>query len=433
MLIKVNRFEILYNKCNKDLILLIVFEDVIKIVDKIILKIDLEKDPVDENNINKENLSQVKSDYCNESVNTLNKIKNQTLQNGDLSLTHVEKININKNNSKKKKKSSDKNEKSTILNTGLLKFYFSLRNPKIHLENEISGSHIILVSEEECSVELSDICLDTAKKDFILNINLKKINLLSQKTDKNTYKILESPEIYFKIQNTLESKLDKIESYNEISINVAKIRGFFLKKDFEDFNKILEIVLLDRTESYAIEKKKNGDKIDVLRGNKKLSDIKAIIERKTSSWESQMDNNTKIKKKLKFNVSEVDLALKKVKKYLKNNTIFLIFFKFIKEDETKLQLIITQFYGEHIIWDRIDKKSRSKVYLGDVKLISNIDDKNQNRYLLRKLETRRNLATNLQEIHSIPIMNLQPLISLDKSDKYILLEKEDLDVGKIKF
>jgi len=243
-----------------------------------------------------------------------------------------------------------------------------LRNPKIHLENEISGSHIILVSEEECSVELSDICLDTAKKDFILNINLKKINLLSQKTDKNTYKILESPEIYFKIQNTLESKLDKIESYNEISINVAKIRGFFLKKDFEEFN-----------------------------------------------------------------VSEVDLALKKVKKYLKNNTIFLIFFKFIKEDETKLQLIITQFYGEHIIWDRIDKKSRSKVYLGDVKLISNIDDKNQNRYLLRKLETRRNLATNLQEIHSIPIMNLQPLISLDKSDKYILLEKEDLDVGKIKF
>ena len=93
-------------------------------------------------------------------------------------------------------------------------------------------------------------------------------------------------------------------------------------------------------------------------------------------------------------------------------------------------MIITQFYGEQVIWDRKDRKSRSKVFLGDVKLISNLDDKFQNRNLLGKLETGR-YANNLNfpEIFSIPVMNLQPLISLEKQDKYIILEKEDLNLG----
>jgi hypothetical protein len=321
MLIKVNRFEILYNKYNKDLIQLIIFEDVLKIVDKIILKIDLEKETEDE----EDETIEAKSDL---SIKNDKNSNNKLMQNSTLNKIYSSNLNKIDNNNEgesflvrkktsKSKKAKKQNQPQTTLNTGLLKFYFSLRNPKIRIENEIRGSHIILVSEEECSVELSDICLDSAKKDFILNINLKKMNLLSYtKSDKHTNKIVESPEINFSILNRLESKFDKIESSNEISINVAKIRGFFQAKDFQDFYNILEILLYDRTESYAVEKKKIGDKIDVLKGKKKLSEIKALIERKTAGGENHFENNNaKILKKIKFNLNEVDLALKQVKFY----------------------------------------------------------------------------------------------------------------------
>lgn len=322
MLIKVNRFEILYNKYNKDLIQLIIFEDVLKIVDKIILKIDLEKESEDEANETLEAKSELQQQGKNEKSNnsTLNLNKQISAQDGTFNsqeINEAEGFPMRKKTSKSKK-AKKKPQPQTILNTGLLKFYFSLRNPKIRIENEIRGSHIILVSEEECSVELSDICLDSAKKDFILNINLKKMNLLSYtKSDKQSNKIVESPEINFSILNRLESKFDKIESSNEISINVAKIRGFFQAKDFQDFYNILEILLYDRTESYAVEKKKIGDKIDVLKGKKKLSEIKALIERKTAGGENQFENNNaKILKKIKFNINDVDLALKQVNNFL---------------------------------------------------------------------------------------------------------------------
>jgi len=68
--------------------------------------------------------------------------------------------------------------------------------------------------------------------------------------------------------------------------------------------------------------------------------------------------------------------------------------------------------------------------LGDVKLISNLDDKYQNRYLLRKLDKGRNLNNPIfPENLQVPVMNLEPLISLEKQDKYIILEKEDLNLG----
>ncbi len=113
----------------------------------------------------------------------------------------------------------------------------------------------------------------------------------------------------------LESKFDKIENSNEISINVAKIRGFFHAKDFQDFYNIMEIMFYDRSESYAVEKKKIGDKIDVLKGRNKFGEIKELIERKTGEYENQFEhNNAKILKKIKFNVNEVDLGLKQVNK-----------------------------------------------------------------------------------------------------------------------
>jgi len=72
--------------------------------------------------------------------------------------------------------------------------------------------------------------------------------------------------------------------------------------------------------------------------------------------------------------------------------------------------------------------------LGDVKLISNLDDKYENRYLLRKLETgRKGNNNNFPEMFSISVMNLQPLISLEKQDRYIILEKEDLNLGNKDF
>jgi len=321
MLIKVNRFEILYNKYNKDLIQLIIFEDVLKIVDKLILKVDLEEETdedISDSNVIRSN--NIKS----ENHKNLNNNKNLNLMNK--ADTYVSKIddnhyvlenNLQNNASIRRKtlknKKNLKKEKQITYNTGSLKFFFSLRNPKIRIENEIKGSHIILISEEECSVELSDICLDSAKKDFFLNINLEKMNLLSYTmSEKKANKILESPQINFNILNKLESKLEKIDSSNEISINVAKIRGFFQAKDFQDFYNILEILLYDRTESYATEKKKLDDKIDVLKGKKKLSEIKALIEKKTSGIESQFENSAKLLKKIKFNVNEVDLALKQV-------------------------------------------------------------------------------------------------------------------------
>lgn len=296
MLIKVNRFEILYNKYNKDLIQLIAFEDVLKIVDKIILKIDIEKEndsiEFDENKLN-----------LNDKPNKSILIKKASICQND------EAMQIKKRKKKKVKENNIANK--NFLNTGLVKFYFSLKNPKIRIENEMKGSHIILVSEEECSVELSDICLDSAKKDFILNINLKKMNLLSfTKSDKNTNKIVESPEINFYIKNTLESKIDKIETFNQVSINVAKIRGFFQAKDFQDFYNILEILIYDRTESFAVEKKKLDDKNSILKSGKKITEIKSLIERK-AAYEPVIQDD-KILKRIDFNVNEVDLALKEV-------------------------------------------------------------------------------------------------------------------------
>ena len=104
-----------------------------------------------------------------------------------------------------------------------------------------------------------------------------------------------------------------------------------------------------------------------------------------------------------------------------------------ENDQNKIQLIITQFQGSQIIYSREDRLSDAKIFLGDVKLISSLDeDINDTKYLFSKMENKNFHGKKVDKIGNlvdVPIYNLQPLISLEKLDKYVILKGLDLNLG----
>ena len=212
--ITVNDMKITWNKFNKDVIERLVFDDVLMIVDKLILKLDVP---------NKEEV-----------------------------------------------------EKISILDFGKFNFVFELNDPQICIQNEIQNSKLLLTTRKNCKVIISKFCMNESKKDFKMDIIVKMMTLYiapnfmdSQRiywigdSEENIYyleenlfnKMLETPEIIFMISQTLvTTDLQKIDCQTFLTINVDTIRADFENTYFTHFLNITEVFIFDRGYSYAEEK-----------------------------------------------------------------------------------------------------------------------------------------------------------------------------------
>ena len=285
--IQVENLKITWNKFNKDVVQLLIFEDVLLIVDKIILKADL------------------------------------------------------------KKKGKEK-EKITFLDLGRFNFNFKIYNPQIAIQNEIKKSTMLLMNKEPCQVIISKLCVDETSKDFNLEVINDKLCLYSfhnytqnpniiywiGDSEENNFfleeslfkKILETPIIRFNISQKVKSREnDEFDVSTYVNISVEKIYSEFEGPLFNDFLNIIEVFIFDRGYSLAEEKSNQDFKKNDM-AVYKISELENLIK---SNYKSKTRNMTQ--KVIKFYLNQVELILAKVGKPL-------------------YQLLIKNFEGDHLIF-----------------------------------------------------------------------------------
>jgi hypothetical protein len=285
--IKVKDIKITWNKFNMDIMGILIFKDVLLIVDKIILK--------------------------------LNKGNN----NPDL---------------------------NSVLDLGKFNFFFELDSPQICIENELKNSKVLLTTREICSVKISKICVNENFKDFKLEISINQMtlyispNLVESKyiywigdSNENKYYLdesnfntmLETPIISFYILENIKRKegTNEFDTYTNTSIHVDRIQGFFEKDYFKHFMNIIEVFIFDRGYSYAEEKINIDSRVKDMEifSNKQIKD-------KIKATTTQFVINKKRKlKEITFQLNVVTLTLS-------------------KEDKDIIKMLMKKFEGEHIIY-----------------------------------------------------------------------------------
>lgn len=224
--------KITWNKFNMDVVEKLVFDDILLIVDKLILKID--------------------------------------------------------------GKNIQQEEKISILDFGKFNFIFELNDPQICIQNELKNSKLLLTTKKNCKVTISKFCMNEAKKDFKMDVMVNMMTLYiapnfmdSQMiywigdSEENQYyleenlfnKMLETPEINFMINQTFTTNdLNKIDSQTYLTIKVDTIKGDFENTYFTHFLNITDIFIFDRGYSYAEEKNNIDSRLmDMI--NTKLDEI----------------------------------------------------------------------------------------------------------------------------------------------------------------
>jgi hypothetical protein len=323
--IKIKDIKITWNKINMDIMGILIFKDVLLIVDKIILK--------------------------------LNKNKNNNL------------VNPNNNND------GQIIIENNVLDLGKFNFVFELDSPQICIENELKNSKVLLTTKENCSAKISKICVNESSKDFKLEISINMMalyispNFLESKyihwigdsneskyylNESNFNTMLETPIISFHILENIQRKQgtkNEFDHYTNTSIHVDKIQGFFEKDYFKHFMNIIEVFIFDRGYSYAEEKINIDSRVKDMEMFS-THEIKKMIK---SSLAPFISNKKKKHKEITFQLNVVTLTLS-------------------KEDKEIIKMLMKKFEGEHIIY--MDKSTDTKINVKDLKILDLIKNKN---------------------------------------------------------
>ena len=281
LLIYIDNVKLTWNKFNKDVLSLLIFDDVLLIIDRIILKIDLKKQNENNNNNKQTNkVSTIHSSFINN-----NKIYNSN------------NINININNNNKRQIAYNKVPSSSI--KAKFNFVFEIKNPQICIQNEIKKSTLLLMTKKPINLIISKFLFVDNIKDFKMEIicdylvlfsapkcvNDEFIHWIGRSTDNKYYlsenlfgQILETPKIRFLISQQVESWAnDEFYCSSQMKIYVDKIKGDFESSYFTDFMNIVEVFLFDRGYSFA-EEKGYIDNIKQDMQNYKKSELEALIK-----------------------------------------------------------------------------------------------------------------------------------------------------------
>lgn len=283
---KINGLKIAWNKMNMDTINILVFQDILNIVDKILIKIKIPKK------------------------------ENEVAQ------------------------SSNKN----IFDLGRFNFIFESSDLQICIENEIKKAKVLLTTKSKCVLKLSKLCLNENSKNFKLEILIKDMMLYippSLSDDKSIYWIGKESESKFYLDAKLFSQMVcipnisfgiKEEIYHEdndnkilsyIDITVDKLVGDFAPSYFENFMNIIEVFIFSRGSSLAEEKISLDSRDEDLK-KYKLEDLKMKIK-------EHLLPPSKIKcKQISFSIKDIIMTL-------------------LKENKEVIKLLMRRFEGDHII------------------------------------------------------------------------------------
>jgi hypothetical protein len=345
--ILVENLKLTWNKFNKDVLQLLLFDDVFLIVDKIILQ--LKVDDANIRNLGKTNSIRDKVPTSNNYIPTLSSQREDLPSNTQ----HKPKI--------------------TTLDLGKFNFVFELHNPQIVIQNEIKKSTLLLTNKEPCKVIISKLCLNETRKEFKLEVVYDKLGLYSAPNymdskyiyfignakenafylEESMFKnILEAPKIRFKISQFVKSKEDdEFDVYTNMNINVERINCDFEGTYFIDFMNIIEVFIFDRGYSFA----EQINSIDL-----KKRDLKAFKFFELENMIKLHYNN----KTKKVTQKEITFSIEKV------------ILNMSKGGKPMIQLQMQQFEGEHLIYP--DKGTDTKINIKDLQ-IKNIEKTNNNR------------------------------------------------------
>ena len=399
--------KILWNKFNKDVFFLIIFKDVLLLVDKIFLKNkDEDKDKDKEKETKGETIDRKQSKKNNKNIDiNSNQMKEQSRENS--TITKKKKLNNNESDNNELGEEEKEQEEEqlelevesdhnnvkakTILN-------FEINNPQIVVQNEIKGSALLLMCKEPIKLDFINYLFRNDLKKYTLNIYFRQLSL---------YKVLKSDKI--------DSVIYWMGDPNENKYHLSE----------GDFGKILESPMIDIKVGQYVVSKDNSSTMD-------SSNIYPFLNKKEENEDSLLDKtNMKLEKENYDINSMIEIIIDKISGNftsvyfhdLLNIINFLIFdrgFSFSQEkksdDQAKEDLnkfkpqLIKSMLKELVEKNKISTKDKNfiKFTLNEVTFnlcedINKLDEKN------KKPLKRRSKSSNILD-------NFKPLLQFQMNE-----------------
>ena len=404
----IDGFKALWNKFNRDVLLLIIFEDLFLIIDKIILDVNnINSNTKNNNNKNNNN----NNNNHNESEINLSSINNKSISSNS---SNSLKIPHKKNNSQ---------QTNSILN-----LIFKISNFQIIVQNEVKKSQLLLLTKVPIKIIISKFLFQNTMKDLSLEVICNSLSLFSSPKNKhvdliywmgdrreNKYyldevnfgKIIETPNVTFKIDQMVESmKNNNFNVTSTLEINVDIIKGDFEAKNFEDFFNIIELLIFNRGFSQSEEKNIINKNIDDIK-KFKSSEIEEKIKNKINSNINRINNNSNLKNVIVFNLGEV-------------------IFNLFKGGVNLIQFLMLNFEGTQQIFE--DKSSETHLNIRNIKIRNS--ENGGNSLILSPLYVTR-IGEMEDKINIVTFTKKDQYIKLDNESVWYIYDHLELNVRPI--
>ena len=335
-----NDMKITWNKLNMDMVNILVFEDILNIIDNILLKIY----PTEEEKEEKDKISEKTFDL------------------------------------------------------GRFNFIFEINDFQVCIENELTFSKVLLATRSKCTFGIKKLCMNEKSKNFKMELIIKDLLLFIPPfnnqhiiyfigdSNYNKYylditsfnQMVNIPNITLaikeqinKVNNTMNEN-NNIDILTNINIIIDKLSGDFSKEYFESFMNIIKVFIFNRGDTYAEEK------ISIDSRNEDLIKFK-IKEIKDRLIESMKIKVTKIKiKQISFSLDEVIMTL-------------------IKEKKDNIKLEMRKFEGDHIIYS--DSSSETLINVFTLNIFDLLNSKNK--IILCSLNSKNKFLNSRQSNNSV--------------------------------
>jgi len=348
-----NNMKVTWNKINMDMVGILIYEEILPIVNAILRKLSNEEDNKNKNNlINNEN-----------SINYFHKRHSST------SFFY---------------KKEPKVEESEV------SMCFIINNFQICIENEITNSKVLVSTNNEITFKINKVCFSEIEKNFSLELTIKNfifyippsipsldahVILWIGNPENNKYYLLQEkfnqiaklPNIFLEIKeiikndknetiNNDENENEDIESENNniinineeiefeedennikststVDIKIDKLNGEFKKEYFKCFMNIIKVFIFSRGDSFAEEKMAIDAKEKDLK-KYKLPEIKNKIIENLNIKNNQIQ---KLIKEIRFELKEVSMTL-------------------LKNDKENLKLLMKNLSGSQTIYEDLSSE-----------------------------------------------------------------------------
>ena len=364
LFIYLNKFKLLWNKLNTDIFNILIFNDILKIIDKI--------------------------------LNIFNQFSNDINDNNN-------NININNINIESK-----------------FNFIFEIINLQFSIENEITNSKILLATRKKGTISIKKLSINEKSKNFDLKVLIQCLNLYIPPSNNNNnnnifwignpkknifYLDIENfiqmcsiPNIEFTISENINNNNNNnnIETITNISITIPELLSTFKKSSFASFINCTRIFIFDRGNTYLQEKLIIDNRDEDLKKfsmNSLKSSIKSLISN-TIIYEKNFQ------KKINFIIQKIEAKLLKENNNNNNKEI--------------IKLNLKNFEGFHIIY--FDKSSETNVNVFDLV----IEDCEKNNIILEEylMDDKKQILNEKDRIEMIRFREKDSYVG--KSNWYVL-------------